>query len=612
MSLQSKELKAVWVLENSKKDRNFYMQEIELLYMITSVLQWKKLNPKVPTHLICTPEVYQSFCDLDLVYLWDQIDLDILKESDEIDRKPFWACSKIKAMRKISAPFVMMDNDLFLTRANVMTEEDYKNNGVAVHYKEHGPGYYLLSTDPTLSDLPGLYQPDFDGDSYNVSFLYIRDDDFRQRYADKAYAWMTQLSDGRKEIHGGHMIFCEQKLLYDMVKHERVPVKVIVPDLFDCVKNSFKTSSEMQSYLNHLGPKKRGIRGKEDLLIRLKSDVLFVLKDHSNLKHIFIALKRNDELMVKNDGKFYLSSRLNPYIEPSPLKHRNREGNKICVIYALWEEGKYLSYLKYSLMALITSTDVRERADILVIVSENLYHAAVHCFGGLLSEDSFVIVRGFKTPKYAIPNHPRVQKYDYFMMLDSDAFFMGYRPIFQKIEEFYSDESNMNSIFMHQDRDEGFSEGSSKDVFWSRKKSLCNSIDDEEYEKIFVRRMGTDRFEEWMRAEFWWISCIVIYTKEHFREDRYYSFVMEQLWNNQWCDETVFVSYSYAMGYSIKPINNFFNCYDTWTRKNENLVLYHPIVGCNTTAYSNEEMIVDIETRYEAAVKKETLLEKNI
>ena len=198
-------------------------------------------------------------------------------------------------------------------------------------------------------------------------------------------------------------------------------------------------------------------------------------------------------------------------------------------------------------------------------------------------------------------------------MLDSDAFFMGYRLIFLEIEKFYSDEANIKSILMHKDRNDGFKAGSAKDVFWSRKRNLCNSIDDEEYEKIFVRKMGSQRFEEMIGAEFWWISCIVIYTKEHFREDGYYSFAMEQLWNNQWCDETVFVSYSYAMGYSIMPINNFFNCYDFWSRRNERLVLYHPIVGGNTTAYSNELMIEEIQARYDVEVKRiETLPIKKI
>lgn len=593
MGLLHKELKAVWVLENARKNRNFYMPEIELLYMVASVIQWKKFNPNIPTYLICTYEVHQKFCELDLTYLWDHVDIDILNEGDSIDRGPFWACSKIKAMRKISAPFVMMDNDLYLTRGNVMTEEDFSEFGVVVSHRESGPGYYLLSTHHSLAGLEGLYQPDLRGDSFNVSFLYIRDDDFRKRYCEKAYEWMTALSDGRPGVHGGHMIFCEQKLLYDMVVSEGVSHKAVISDVLDCNTAQFKTSSPSQLVLDHLGPKKRNIN--QDLLVRKKSDVLLAIKDYHNIKHIFLCLKKNDSEKIEHSGKFFLSCRLSPSIEESVLKHQNRADNKTCVVYSIWEEHRYISYLKYSLMSLISSTDVRARADIIIFISENLFWA-IKCLEGLVSAESFVVVKDVKALKYTLPTHPRLQKYSHVMMVDADAFFVGRSLVFQEIENFYSDPKRRRALFMMSDKLEASS------VFWTRKKDLCKSLDEEAYEMLFRKRIGDENYEQ-MMSQKWWISCVMIFTQEHFREESFFSFMIEQMWFNQMCDETVFISWAAKRGYQIEDTERFFKCFDRYTPRPDQLVLYHPIVGENTTSPSNEELISEIEKRYENLIK---------
>lgn len=596
MGLFDKELKAVWVFENSRKNRTFYITEVELLYLVASVTQWKKFNPKIPACLVCTPEVHQKFCDLDLIYLWDHVDIEILLEIDTIDRVPFWACSKIKAMRKISAPFVMMDNDLFLTQGNVMSEEDYRDLGVVVSHRESGPGYYLLSSNPSFAGLEGLYPVDYTGSSFNVSFLYVRDDDFRSRYSERAYEWMTHLSDGRTDIHGGHMIFCEQKLLYDMVVSEKVPHKTVIAEAFDCRRNQFERVSLSQKLLNHLGPQKRHLESDPNLYTVKKSEVLFAIKDYYNIKHVFLALKRNEQNRYHAHGKFFLSSRLNPWIEPSHIKHENRAENKICVFYSLWEEYSYLPYLKYSLMSLISSTDVRAKADILIFVSENLHYTAIKCLEGLVSEESFVVIKDIKAFKYILPSHPRLQKYSYFMMLDSDAFFVGRNLVFKEIEEYYSRPDSPKTVFMVPD----FHDASL--VFYTRKKDLCKSLDNSEYESFFRKKMGNENFEK-MLSNKWWISCSMIYTRDHFREEAFHTFVFEQLWLNQMCDETVFIAWAWKQGYEIENISRFFNCYDRFIKKPDLIALYHPIVGENTMARSNQELIELIEKNYDSLNK---------
>lgn len=302
MSLDSNLMKSIWVLENIHKNKKFFMNEIELLYLIASVTQWKKFYPSIPTYLVCTHDVHSYLYDLDLIYLWDYVDLNILSDRDEIDRSIFWACSKVKAMKNISTPFVLIDNDLYI-KNQIADSKDFDEFDVIISHEEYGPGYYPLASDNIFKDLKNKHQTDYAGRSYNVSFLYMKNEDFKIKYAERSFEWMATLSENRKKnpdlvLHGGHMIFCEQKLLYDMSKADNIQVKSIIPDIFDCKKNIFLSQSKIQSQIDHLGPLKRHIEYNGEIYLNRKSDVLVNIRDYHNLKHIFESLKKNKEMYV--------------------------------------------------------------------------------------------------------------------------------------------------------------------------------------------------------------------------------------------------------------------------------------------------------------------------
>jgi hypothetical protein len=603
MDLNSKELKAVWVLENAKTDRTMWMNDLELLYFVTSVIQFTKFYPTVPRHLICTHEVYQFLERLDILYFFNGIDLSILSESDQIDRKPFWACAKLKAIRKISAPFVMMDNDFFFKEKMIM-DSDFEKYDIIVSHEENGAGYYITSDDPVFAKagIANVYPKDLGGRAYNVSFLYIKDEDFAKRYAETGYDWMHKLSAINDNIHGGHMIFCEQKLLYDMKIAEDALCKLLIPDLFDCRRQSFRSSNGTQSgihqMLDHLGPVKRNIEGSIHDYRRKRGEVLSVIKDYENLKHVFKATKMLDENKLKNSGKFYLSKKLNAYAKETPIKHSN-EGKDFCVVYTLWEERNYLPYLKYSLMSLLISTDVKRESDILIFVTEDLYEVAINNLGNLISEECFVKMEDFKPYKYGVITHPRLTKYEHIMLLDSDLFFIGRRDIFIYIKDFYKQKDHEKSLFMIKDIH------SAKEIFWGRKKDLCKTLSKEEYIPFFQKHCGESADQLLKAGNWWWLSPMVIYNNRyHFREKGYGDYVIDNLWHRQMCDETVFLMWAYRERYKILDTDTFIKVSDKYERDPRiTLRAYHPIVGDNTTDYSNEEMIKQIEENYNTYVR---------
>lgn len=274
--LLSGELKTVWVLENIGSSP-FEMNGVELLYLEASVTQWRKMQKTTPCYLICSADVYAFLEERGLTHLWDGFDTEILAQPDSVARRPFWAAAKLKAMREISAPFVMMDNDLFFTSPFPFWESGaHVFDGrypLVVSHLEDGSNYYINAYDEHLraagiEDLY-FYAPPL---GYNVSFLYIRDENFREEYSSRAWAWLEKLSailtrplvDKSQprwriipsNLHGGHMVFCEQKLLYDMAEEKNLTTKILIPETFDCAAGAFSSSGVQQGFIKHLGRKK--------------------------------------------------------------------------------------------------------------------------------------------------------------------------------------------------------------------------------------------------------------------------------------------------------------------------------------------------------------------
>jgi hypothetical protein len=593
MDLKSADLKALWVFENAKLNRAMWMNDLEFLYFVSSVIQFKKYHPGIPCYLICTSEVYSFLERLDVIYLFDGVDLDILREEDQIDRRAFWACSKLKAMRHVSAPFVMLDNDFFF-KEPMLTKQDFEYD-VIISHEESGPGYYILSNNPVFKrvGIVDTYPVDYSGSSFNVSFLYIKNDDFRKRYCEKAYDWMTRLSPLGLELHGGHMIFCEQKLLYDIVKDESASCKRLIPDILDCKTQRFLTMSNSQKAIDHLGPTKRFIEGDQSRYIEKKSEVLNTIKDYENIKHIFRSTKILYEGIEKNDGKFYLGDKLNPWVSETPIKHFNNPENKIAVVYTLWEEKRYIPYLKYSLISLIISTDVNKVGDIIIFVTDDIHSTAIKCLGNLVDEKCFVKIEDFKPFKYGAITHPRLDQYDQIVLLDTDAFIMGRNALFTNIKKYFNVEDS--KIFMVPCKD------NANDIFWSRRENLCKRIDVEDYLNFFYEYANKEKVDSYLKNGKWWVSPMVIYNnRKHFKESNFGKYVLQNIWHRQMCDETVFIMWAIERNYEILPTDVFVHVKDRYTREVHLPIRgYHPIVGENTTSYSNEEMITEIEKNYE-------------
>lgn len=270
-------MKVIWVLENIRKGHNFFLPEIELLGLVASISNWKNLYPETDTHLYCDSSVLEYLDKVEISNLWDNIHTKELDTIDRIDRKPFWAASKIKIIRNIQAPFIIMDCDLYFKNRSIGIES-FSNFDIVTNQIEDGVGYYPTKRDAAIKDMkdPFEYRSTH---AFNVAFLYIGNEKVRKDYTDLAYSWMEDLSS-KKDINGKHMIFCEQKMLKEF------------SDLYNCkvaclADHSIKGAEEkipmIEGYESfgltdddyiHLHRLKSRVKSNTGLFMDTKSDVI--------------------------------------------------------------------------------------------------------------------------------------------------------------------------------------------------------------------------------------------------------------------------------------------------------------------------------------------------
>jgi hypothetical protein len=201
-----------------------------LLAMILSVLQWKKLNCG-PVKIYGDVNVITYLAKFDLLDLWDEYDMDTLKNLDKrIDSSCFYSAGKFYAYLREPAPCFMVDLDLILWKnLESVTSE------VAVgftHWEDTSPASYWYGPKEGLKAPKGYAFRDvwnWNLMAANTSLVYFKDDALKDYYASEALRYMIDNQVGG-EFHliKPELLFVEQRLLplciYEMGLIDRMKV----------------------------------------------------------------------------------------------------------------------------------------------------------------------------------------------------------------------------------------------------------------------------------------------------------------------------------------------------------------------------------------------------
>lgn len=218
-------MKVVWVLENIDNNRAFY-SKLNILLLLASVSLWKRNNCEDKCILFADEMTIDLLDRLKVLEFWDSIKL--LKSKARINKKVFWASSKVEVLTQIDEPVIIMDND---THVYKPIKHLLETNTVYVTNYEQGKGYYPSTVDKYIQQLS--YKPRWNVDSVNVSFLYLPDPKFTNLYANLSLQIMEELT-AAKAPNPQYLIFSEQLVLKHLLDREKVKNKSIISNYWDC------------------------------------------------------------------------------------------------------------------------------------------------------------------------------------------------------------------------------------------------------------------------------------------------------------------------------------------------------------------------------------------
>jgi len=305
-------MKTIWVLEDIKKDGDFFLHEVELVCLIASVSNWKVLYPECKTVIHVCPSVYNYFEKIGILNIWDVVETDSLSKEDNINRRAFWTASKLKCIKNIKAPFIMMDCDLYFKRKKIEIE-DLSKHDIIVNQIEEGVKVYPSIKDKILNQIVNEYPIKFgwkNTHSTNVSFLYIKNDDFRKEYADISWEWMETLSQRfwyDPDLNGKYMVFCEQKILKELGDLRVQKIAALSPQFFFGEENTIlKLPDEYGTFsmndtadYSHLHANKRFVLKDRGLFLDIRSDIIesMVNLNSFSMKLLHQILLKNKEII---------------------------------------------------------------------------------------------------------------------------------------------------------------------------------------------------------------------------------------------------------------------------------------------------------------------------
>jgi len=212
------------------------MTDAEILTMVISALLWQKYNGSIK--LYTDNRGYEFIKEHDLLSLWDGgIDTKVLEDNSyPIDPQIFWAAGKLIALEAQTAPCVMLDTDLIITRP--INEILESSAIIALHPEVINPEVYLK---PSLLKQPKGYKfPDYynwEVQPSNTAFLYIKDELFKTYYLNESKKFMFKNTEKPQELIS-QMVFAEQRLLSICADHMKSPINYLLTNPFSISNNN--------------------------------------------------------------------------------------------------------------------------------------------------------------------------------------------------------------------------------------------------------------------------------------------------------------------------------------------------------------------------------------
>ena len=201
-----------YFINPKNKGKQFYMNEYELLTIILSVSVYQRYNGDCRIYLDAPAREYLEKTGILKLFNKGVRDFSI---SDKINPKIFWAAGKLYALKDEETASAMIDLDLIIWKD--LSEQFEESDIFGIHREEirneiypnpydfRVKSSYKLEENLPLDELP-----------LNTALLFIKDNEFRVKYAEKSIDFMENCVEENDNLRP--MVFAEQRLITMMAK----------------------------------------------------------------------------------------------------------------------------------------------------------------------------------------------------------------------------------------------------------------------------------------------------------------------------------------------------------------------------------------------------------
>jgi hypothetical protein len=275
---------SIWTYGNNNWNTEFKLTKLELITVFASITLWKKFYPTSTTHLYCDESVKQYLTDVGLIHFWDNVDTSFLQNQDIYQRSAFWTIDKIRLFQHIQTPFTFMDFDFYIKKPlPKYTDYDY-----VCCFVENTLNYYPSYKDSVFKSLNFPTEFTFKDTAHNTCFFYVNNSDVTKQYTDMCLSYMKSIND-IDGINGGHSVFLEQTILYELSLVNQWKTKTLIDTKFNDFEwkmgtdkvDGFLSPIESDEYFRHLSTDKRILKEDDIEWLKIQSEIIYLTKTHN-------------------------------------------------------------------------------------------------------------------------------------------------------------------------------------------------------------------------------------------------------------------------------------------------------------------------------------------
>lgn len=218
----------------------------EIMYASTllSVLSWKKFHG--PMHLYTNEFFLNELKKRGIDKYYDKIDTEFIESrSDSVDIETYWSWNKMRLVSKLEPPFVVVDNDLWLSSPLEFNEE---KTFIGYHREYIG----LDESIPNYPDFNEFLPSEYVGRwkrwimPVNTALLYVsKNKEFFKNWINHA-RMISENSPGIEglESRSAKTVFIEQRLLPILAEEHSIPYGTFITQIYNSGRGGATDGSE--------------------------------------------------------------------------------------------------------------------------------------------------------------------------------------------------------------------------------------------------------------------------------------------------------------------------------------------------------------------------------